>query len=672
MTTITINEKDVVAADAYLSAYLTGKIPQADFSQGSVLRDFVVEAIAQIFAFFRAEIATSRAQQSILALQQQLPSADVDAAVDAILSNIFISRNDGTAARVSATLHFSNRSDVLITPSTRFYTNGLIYSLDQTTNLFIAGTDLRQVLLSGATAAEYVTTVTLVCSTSGAAGNIPPGRFTGADRFSAYFTYAENLDYGLGGGDVESTTKLIARAPTALSVRNLVNVRSVQAVLLDLYPTLTGVLTAGFGDPEMTRDRSSEGVTNIDMHTGGYMDVYVKLPPVTATDPNYVVGAAATRADGIINVFYDANGAFNSTTTDGPPVVAGDVLKLQAGIPGAPREFLIKSVGADGKTLYVSERAAFAVATTGISYSIGAQSPLFSDKRLRITNLNSTGATTSSIQKDDCVFLTGRPHGKIRKLELSIDSGATWSALSRVNVEPVGAGEYCVTNLTPGAFQSNTAVERVSIQSRAGRTQGTSDLLRVTYDTLSGFDVISAKVTDSFERNVCANNSVRGYIPVYVSVIGKYALTAGSAAVDNATLNQAIATFITDWDTTTPLDVSAITTYLRATFPVINRFYDPVTLFYTLYAPDGQMYEFQTTDVVEIFPDGVANVSLRGAGAHPMRDEALLAGLRSPGSAAFAASLLELQGIFADAGVTRRSVRFFPDADTMSLLPYID
>lgn len=657
MAAISVSEQDVTNAEAYLVAYLKEKVPEADFSPGSVVRDFVVKAIAYIFAFFRAEIQKTRDYQSLAALQQLPASAEVDEAVTALLSNLFITRRPGTVSRVVATLHFSNSVDVVIAPTIRFFRNGLAYTIDSAESLFIPRTSLSQVLTASAASAEYTTNVTLVCSTAGSAGDAAPGRFTSADRFNAYFTYAENTDYGSGGLDVETSAELLKRAPTALSVRNLANVRSVQSVLLELFPSLSSILTVGFGDAEMTRDRATEGVTQIAMHTGGYMDVYVKLPIVNVTEL-LTVGAPGSRADGIINVFYDAAADF----TAGAAVVPGDVLKIHNGIPGAPREFMVREVFS-GQRLFVSSRSPFPAAVSGLTYSIGAQAPFFSEKR----NGSTTGETTNFIQATDAVFPAGAPRGKIRKLEISTDSGTTWGALERQNLSAPGTGKYTVDIITPELFQSDLSVEKITLPAGSD-----TQLVRLTYDTLSGFDAVNAKVTDSFDRNVCANNIVRGFIPVYLGVAGTYALKTGAAAIDETLLKQTVSTFLQEWDASQPLDVSAVTTFLRATFPSINRFYDPVTILFTVYAPDGQLYEFQTTDVVTVFPDGRSNVSLRGENAMPLRNEATLAGLRLPGTTAFDASLLELQAVFKYYGVTARNVRFLPDGDVISITPYID
>src|SRR3954470_7427247 len=99
MATITIDEQALQDADAFLTAYLKENVPDADFSQGGVIRDFVITAIAHIFAFLEKERKTTRDQQSLLALSTLPEDQGVSDAVNALLSNWFINRKTGRPAR---------------------------------------------------------------------------------------------------------------------------------------------------------------------------------------------------------------------------------------------------------------------------------------------------------------------------------------------------------------------------------------------------------------------------------------------------------------------------------------------------------------------------------------------------------------------------------------------
>ena len=92
MASITVSTEDVRAADTFLSAYVKDKVPEADFSEGSVTRDFVIKAIAYIFAFLRKEQQSTRDRQSLLTLAKLPQDESVDEAVDALRANWFLTR----------------------------------------------------------------------------------------------------------------------------------------------------------------------------------------------------------------------------------------------------------------------------------------------------------------------------------------------------------------------------------------------------------------------------------------------------------------------------------------------------------------------------------------------------------------------------------------------------
>jgi hypothetical protein len=287
----------------FLTAYLSENIPDADFSEGSALRDFVVTAIAYIFAYLEKERKTTRDYQSLLSLSTLPESESVSDAVNALLSNWFIDRKTGQTARVTATLHFSTYADIPLAPTTRFFrTADLSFVPDTTDGFVIPASQLIPVFNAENVVTEYTATVNLVAEQVGTSYNLPTGRFIQADQFSPYFTYAENQAPIGGGKDVESTAELLARAPTAITVRNLVNSRSIDTVLREEFAGITRVLSTGFGDPEMLRDYSNESVTRLRMHIGGFTDIYVQLP-ITEIAEAGPLGGVYTRPDNTITIF---------------------------------------------------------------------------------------------------------------------------------------------------------------------------------------------------------------------------------------------------------------------------------------------------------------------------------------------------------------------------------
>lgn len=598
MATISLSEQDLKDADAFLTAYLSEKIPEADFSAGSVVRDFVVTAVAFVFAYLEKERQTTRDYQSLLTLAQQADSESVADAVNALLSNWFITRKTGEVARTNVTLHFTSPSDVTIPAATRFYrTATLIFVTEQT--VVIPANQLVPVVDASGIIVDYTAAVGLVAQGIGVDYNLPPGRFLSTDRFNPYFNYAENQSAILGGTDVESTSALLARAPTAISVRNLVNARSIQTVLQELFPGIERVLTIGFGDPEMLRDFSLEAVTGLRMHVGGHTDIYIKTPIIEVAETG-VLGAPYARPDGIICRLEDATKDFTALG-----VVPGDVLQIRDGLPDSPREYIINTVGVTELT--VSERAAFVRATedtaTYVKYSIGTLSPFYQNKLTEQT----TGQTSKLISEPGTIVLTGRPHYRINKLEVfPTATPATISYLSlRTNDVPSGNDQYRIINDSPGTAQSAKAVDRLQVDmgSRPGSWSA-----RVTYETLSNYDSVQSYVVNPFQRVLASDPLVKGYNPVYVQLVVGYRLRTGAtSALDTVAVAQSVATYINSFDLTNTLDLTGIIQNLRDNFSDVGVIVGIPALTYSLIATDGQLYKYKTKDIVTVRPSYPAN-----------------------------------------------------------------
>lgn len=601
MATITLDPQALKDADAFLTAYLKENVPDADFSQGGVIRDFVITAIAHIFAFLEKERKTTRDQQSLLALSKLTEDQSVSDAVNALLSNWFINRKTGRTARVTATLHFSAAADVPLAPTTRFFrTADLAFVPDVTSGYVVPASKLVPTFNADNIVTEYTTTVNLVAQQVGTAYNVPAGRFLQADQFSPYFTYAENQSPIRDGKNVESTAELLARAPTAISVRNLVNARSIDTVLRETFAGIARVLSIGFGDPEMLRDFSSEAVTRLRMHVGGFTDIYVQLP-VTEVVETGTLGGPFTRPDQSISVFKDTAANF----TGAPAVVPGDILRVVSGLSDAPREYIISGVTAT--VLTVNPRAAFSAPTdesaTFCSYTIGNTAPNFDDKRLVNATLVSGGQTSRVIQTPGCITLQGRPHYRIKQVELfqTPTPGTVEFITSRVNGPP-GPGEYRVHTIAPANAQSAYAVDQVEV-SLTGHSVLDPWQMRVTYDTLVGYADVQALALDQFQRVLASNPLVKGYTPVYVSLSIAYRVRVGSTTVpDPAAMSQSLATFINTFDLTHTLDLTAMQQHVRDNFPDLGVIVSPTVLAYNLYAPDGQVFSYSTKDIVTVYP----------------------------------------------------------------------
>ena len=291
---ITITEQDRLDAENVLEQFLTDKMPTVDFSKGSAMRDFVVVALANIFAYLRAERDITRARQSLLLLGK-LTGTDVDDAVDEILSNWFIDRKEGRTSSGTAVVYFSQKTDVEIPISTKFYkTSALIFVPDAVDTLLYSEDDMLSIIDSEGVEVAYTIEIPLVALRSGEDYDIEPGTFADFTRFNPYVTRVENQVKFSGGGEVETTAEMLERAETAISVRDLNSARSIDATLKDEFAEVDDVVVIGYGEPEMIRDLIIELATNTRIHAGGHVDAYIRSAILESRTYEAEVGGAFT------------------------------------------------------------------------------------------------------------------------------------------------------------------------------------------------------------------------------------------------------------------------------------------------------------------------------------------------------------------------------------------
>jgi hypothetical protein len=361
---ITITEQDRLDAENVIEQFLTDRMPTVDFSKGGAMRDFVVVAMANIFAYLRAERDITRARQSLLLLGK-LTGSDVDDAVDEILSNWFITRKSGRTASGSAVIYFSQKTDVEIPISTKFYkTSALVFVPDSLDTLLYSEDDMLAVIDSEGVEVAYTIEIPLVAQRSGEAYNITPGTFADFTRFNPYVTRVENQVEFSGGGGVETTADMLDRSETAISVRDLNSARSIDATLKDEFAEVDDVVVIGYGEPEMIRDLIIELATNTRIHAGGHVDAYIRSPILESRTFEAEVGGVFTDPREGYYVFRDpsivneAAGLIPDTDFETYGVVAGDIIKFHNAIESYEADlYIIKRVTPYG--LYLERRSPF-------------------------------------------------------------------------------------------------------------------------------------------------------------------------------------------------------------------------------------------------------------------------------------------------------------------------
>lgn len=622
---IEIDADDVSDAESFLETLLTEEIPSGRFTEGSALRDLVIKSMAFIFAHLRKESNTTKALQSLLTVRNiATVDPDVDRAVanatDAILSNWFVNRKAGDFARGLVFIEVSRRQDYVIPGNHRFNfdrTHSFYLDIpDSTQNTVIDSDDLIPVISADGVIQSYQFSVRVIAAKTGTDFNVAPGNWLSGSGFSPFANRVFSSVRFTGGKGRETTTELIERSNTAISVRNLINERSIEAVLREQFSSLNRLIVVGFGDNEMYRDRKLEFATNIQLHVGGHFDIYLELPRVQATFEGRL-GDAFTRPDNLINIFRDETNVTDWTATN---VQLGDVIRVASGLDEAPKDFVIKVI--TETELQVSTNTPFSAATdedgTFIGYYI--YRPLFTadTQILPAIGTYATGQTSRQSAVDNRILLPGGPVYDILDVAITDpDAGDPYIDPSDGYVHfPVRSNEtpnavvsqqyleYQLVNENPTYGQSQLAVNELYLESSFNGKN-----VRVTYDTLAGLDTIHSYVTDRFNRVLSGNVLAKGFHQVYLSMTVPYRLKkTATTTVDEDALRDAIVSYINDFDPNDVIDVSDISFVTRSFSDQIGAVL-PFTIDYVLIVPDGRTIKYTTSDQVTLIS---ANISDTG------------------------------------------------------------
>jgi hypothetical protein len=619
-TTITISQSDVQNAASFLQDFLTQNVPSGDFTPGTALRDLTIGALAAAFAYLQAEYAQTTQLQS-LNTAAQATGTDTQAqadAVTAILSNFFITPLAGTKARGYAIGHSSRQVDVFVPTTALFtYSPGIQFLVDSAQTYFIPAASLVPIVDAQNVVTDYEFRIPLVAAQIGTAYNVTAGQFSNVTPFSPYVTYVEVVDAFTGGAGQETVPEVLARAPTAVSVRNLINQRSIIATLNDNFDGINGITVVGYGDPEMQRDLVPGIAPDLMFHVGGCVDIYLLLGLVE-TEFTGVVGGLYQRPDGVAAIFRDNSNSFSA-------VEPGDIIQITAGIPNPPGQYMV--VQNQGTYLVVSEGAPFPVITdeavppTNVSYTIGRMGPGYTDVLSGTGGVPlTTGITSRTVATSGQITLPGGPVMDILDVAI-LNPGAGETAFispldsfehfpNQVNqtpsnsVTPAQGLQFQTIVTEPNYAQSALQQMQLIVGTDADVSRFDGLNLRVRYRTLSAFSAIDEFVRGTSERIVSSFPLPRGLNPVTISCTITYTLqTTATATLNNDDIAQAVAAFITGFNTAaSPIDASGVSQYVRNTFSSIGVL-EPITFIYYLRDTQGNVNTYQSSDIVTISLD---------------------------------------------------------------------
>lgn len=645
---IIITSQDFYDAEDFLVEYLSENIPEASFERGSAIRDFAVSSFVLIYAYLRGEANGIRVRQSVQAITEEIDKGtpDLEQSLDQVLSNWFIARREGSKSRMTAQAHFSKKENITISTSTAFWRDvSHAFYLDVSTDPYvISSTSLFPNFDSRGNLIDYVVDISLIAGGVGSGYAISPGRFARVVSQSGNLPnllYVEHLVASTAAVNNEDSATLLARSQTAIAVRNLINNRSVDTTLKESFSDVESTFTVGMGDPEMQRDLRTELGSHIKLHVGGKYDTFVEMSDQTVEEFG-LVGGYFPRPDRIVNVFRDPEITRDLISpylfTDGARgLEVGHIINIRSGILESPRAYQIIRI--EDHELYVSEAMPFTEASdeeeVSVSYSLGWFSPDFDQSELEpvagthvrtaarsaVPGLEHIPAGTSRhIQSPGTILLQGRPVQDILRVELIDPSGAdsdfvdpaTGTILfsQRVNGPPgvappvpvdLSTLSYQLEVLNPRENQSELSVSRIMVGFETEEDRFDDRTLHISYITAAGFSNPSGYTRSYNDRVIAADHLLRMRHPIWIEAVIPYRLKrTADTSLTEVNVSTQMSNYINSFDPNDDLDVSDLSTAFRNFASEVGTVFT-FEIYYNLYAPDGQMVAFKTTDIISIY-----------------------------------------------------------------------
>lgn len=572
MADIVITEADRQKAEDFLEEFLTEQMPDTNLSKGSSIRDLLVGGMSLVTAYYQAQVDDILRRQSLSRVTEITDQTDQDEAVDALLSNLFITRNSGRSSSGTAILHFSQLTDVVVRTTDRLTrTAGAVYKPSALSDTAYPSSALTASYDSSGNVIDYTLRILIEAVSAGSQYDLGAGTFTSTTFSNPYLTKVEHTSDFSGGRDAETTEDLLTRAPTALTLRDLVTDRAAETVIKDTFSSIDEVTVVGMGDDEMQRDKVTTLQNTLNIHTGGHVDLYISSNIVESKTYSAVVGADFTDVRSDLTIFKDS-AVTDFTTAAGiviTPVLPRMVLKINNAQTGEPTEYLIEEVNAE--YIRVAANNPLPELRTAVSYSIGATSPTYVDA----IAASVTGEFSNTFSE---VGLIGLPNEPIYRIQdVSVNDSANPLAgtdgrvhyINRVNTTPSSTEadlEYQIIGVNPLEVPSANQVLNLSIPALSDGTT-----VQVTYDTIKEFSDVDTFVDSTTNRVACANMLTKAFHPVYVEGLFQYSLRpTATSDVDTTALRDSIVAYINGFSPTDVLNVSDIITHIQSTFPDIS------------------------------------------------------------------------------------------------------
>jgi len=302
-----LDDAQVTAAHDLIAQFVAEECPDLNVRRG-VVGDLVTGLHAMLQGASMAAI--ERLRRSLSAMELALdPSLADDAAVDALASNYGVSRRMATKATGTITIVLTRCSGLNFGLNSKFRARGQLFYVSEPISVKPPGSvglTRHSVAAVERDDGKFTIQVPVVAASMHPDANlkrhdvlVPAIRPVGFDM--AYATH----DF-TGGVAAQSNEELIRQMRTSIATPSFAGRGNIKALVRKRVPDIMDIAVIGAGDPEMTRDAGSDGISK-----GGRIDIYLRSQPYPAQIGSIALGRLVTKEEkrSVWRVFVDSDAA---------------------------------------------------------------------------------------------------------------------------------------------------------------------------------------------------------------------------------------------------------------------------------------------------------------------------------------------------------------------------
>jgi hypothetical protein len=230
--------------DKFIVDRFAQEFPDLYAGDPGALRDVFINPLRLLLEPFKRETATIRRNQSLID-----PTVLSDADADALVANVFDTRDTGGTASGVGRAYFANPTDLQMNLGTRWYTSGGL-SFFPVNPVSITAEEM----VFNREGSLFYFDVALQANAEGSEFNVLDGELIGVEGLSNTVRVT-NLQKFTGGATKQDTPTFVATAEAALTERSLVTRRGARARLSTVFKgAVRAIQVIGAKDAEMQRD----------------------------------------------------------------------------------------------------------------------------------------------------------------------------------------------------------------------------------------------------------------------------------------------------------------------------------------------------------------------------------------------------------------------------------